>query len=153
MLVREIMSRDPLCCTPDTSIRDAARIMREGCCGFLPVIDGDKKAIGVITDRDIVCRVVGNGKDALKSKVHEHLSPLLGTVRIDAEMETCLEAMKQHQIRRVVVADEKGVCVGVISQADLALHIGDRTFGEVNARIVEKGVTVHPGPEIGSVAH
>jgi len=152
MLAREIMSHDPLCCTADTTVQDAARIMREGCCGFLPVIAGDKKAIGVITDRDIVCRVVGSGKDPAKIRVHDCMSPLLGSVSVDAELSACLAEMKQHQVRRVIVADGNGNCVGVIAQADLALHMGDRTFGELNARIVEKGVTVHPGPEIGSIA-
>src|SRR5690606_23843471 len=69
MRVSEIMTRDPACASQDTSLREVARLMVEHDCGEIPVLDAQRRPIGVITDRDIVCRVVAKGMDASELEV------------------------------------------------------------------------------------
>ena len=67
MNVGEIMTKDPACCTPDTRLQEVAKMMVDNDCGCIPVVDdeGSKMPVGMITDRDITCRVVANGQNPL----------------------------------------------------------------------------------------
>jgi CBS domain-containing protein len=119
--VREIMSENPACCGPDASVQDAARLMVEHDCGEIPVVDSQRKPIGVVTDRDIACRGVAEGKDG-KTPVREVMSSPAVTVSPDTSLEDCCRTMEENQIRRVPVVDEKGGCCGMVAQADVALE-------------------------------
>jgi CBS domain-containing protein len=62
-LARDIMTPDPACCSPNTTLDDVARMMVQNDCGEIPIVDTNDRIIGVITDRDIVCRVVAQRKN------------------------------------------------------------------------------------------
>ncbi len=133
MYVRELMSRDPAVCTPETSLSDVARLMVDCDCGEIPVVEaGDSgKPIGVITDRDIACRAVARGLNPLELTAKDCMSSPVITVRPDMSLEDLCRTLEQHQIRRAPVVDEAGCCCGVVSQADIARTAGRNLSGEV----------------------
>jgi CBS domain-containing protein len=89
-------------------------------CGEIPVIDTSDHVIGVVTDRDIVCRVVAQGKNPMGHTAAECMSQEVVIVTPDTSLEAVVATMEKHQIRRVPVVDQTGCCAGIISQADLA---------------------------------
>ena len=70
----DIMTPDPVCCAPDTPLGSVARLMVQHNCGELPVVDSDGQLIGVVTDRDIVCRVLAAGSNPLEHIVQDCIS-------------------------------------------------------------------------------
>jgi CBS domain-containing protein len=131
MQVREIMTENPACCAPDSSIIEAARIMAERDCGEVPVVDQNRKLSGVITDRDIACRAVAQGKDPQRTRVREVMSSPVVTVTPEASLEECCKTMEQNQVRRVPVVDRSGACCGIVSQADIARNAPEDATAEV----------------------
>jgi CBS domain-containing protein len=119
-LARDVMTTDPACCTPQTPLDEVAKLMRYNNCGEIPVVDASDRPVGVITDRDIVCRVVAEGKNPMAYTAETCMSESVVTVPMDAELEDVISTMEKHQIRRVPVVDAKGSCTGIISQADVA---------------------------------
>ena len=119
MLCREVMNRNVVVCTEGDTVADCARRMRDHCIGFVPVVDGGGQVSGVVTDRDLALRVVGEGLS---------LDTPLGTimtrdVRICRPWDSLRAAeRKMAAVRksRLVVADEDGGCAGVISLSDIA---------------------------------
>jgi CBS domain-containing protein len=91
-------------------------------CGEIPVVESQKSKtpVGVITDRDITCRVVAKGKNPVQMTAKDCMSKPPVTVRPDLDVEDCCELMEKKQIRRVLVTDITGECCGILSQADLA---------------------------------
>ena len=134
-LAREVMTENPACCTPDTPLDQVAMLMREHDCGEIPVIDPAEQPIGVVTDRDIVCRVVAEGKNPMAYPAGICMSQPVATVSMDAPLGDVVAMMEQHQVRRVPVVDERGRCVGMISQADVALMTGKRDLAELVRKI------------------
>lgn len=131
--IEQIMTRDPSCSTPETTVRDVARMMLEHDCGEIPIVEsGDKgRVIGVVTDRDITCRVVAVGKDPQTTTVSDVMTDSVVTIRENADLAEALEKMEQYQVRRLPVVDAQGNICGIISQADVALRAGEREAGEV----------------------
>ena len=119
-LARDVMTENPACCTPETPLDEVAKLMREYDCGEIPVIDPAEQPIGVVTDRDIVCRVVAEGKNPSAYTAEGCMSQPVVTVPLDAPVADVLSTMEKHRIRRVPVVDEAGACAGIIAQADLA---------------------------------
>jgi CBS domain-containing protein len=130
-LAREVMTENPACCTPDTPLDQVAMLMREHDCGEIPVIDPAEQPIGVVTDRDIVCRVVADGKNPMAYPAGICMSQPVATVAVDAPLGDVIATMELHQVRRVPVVDELGRCVGMISQADLAWTSGKRDLADL----------------------
>ena len=118
--VREIMTRSPGCCTASTPLEDVARMMIMHDCGEIPVLDDEGTPIGVVTDRDICCRTVAQGKNPLEMTAGEVMSSPCVTVGVDDTVHECCEVLEAHMIRRVPVVDARGVCCGIVSQADIA---------------------------------
>jgi CBS domain-containing protein len=133
MQVREIMTLNPTCCTPTTSLRDVARAMVKSDCGEIPVVaSGDSgKLVGVVTDRDIVCRIVAEGKNPLEATVESCMSAPVVVVKETTQVEECARLMEENQIRRVPVVDGGGACCGIVSQADIATHGSRRVTAEL----------------------
>lgn len=131
MQVRDIMTENPACCAPETSLQDVARMMAEEDCGEIPVLDDRKRPIGVVTDRDITCRAVAKGKDPASTSARDVMSDSVITTTPDAGLEDCLAQMEQKQIRRLPVVDDSGVCRGMISQADIARSAPERETAEL----------------------
>ena len=125
------MTENPACCTPETSLDEVAKMMRQYDCGEIPVVDRTEQPIGVVTDRDIVCRVVAEGKNPMAYPVEICMSQPVVTVPVDAQLSQVLATMERLQIRRVPVVDDNGRCVGMISQADIAWTGGKQDVADL----------------------
>jgi CBS domain-containing protein len=130
MLVKDVMTKDPACCTPETTLREAAQMLADHDCGALPVLDSQGVPQGVITDRDIALRAVaqGQGPDTPVSRV---MSGSVITVTPESSLEECCDQMEEKQIRRIIVVDGDGNCCGIVAQADVALHTSPAAVAEV----------------------
>jgi len=117
-LARDIMTPNPACCGPTATLDDVAKLMAHNDCGEIPVVDPADQIIGVITDRDIVCRVVAEGKNPMAYTADSCMSGAVVTVRGDATLQEVVAAMERAQVRRVPVVDERDTRIGIISQAD-----------------------------------
>ncbi|MBI4375054.1 MAG: CBS domain-containing protein [Elusimicrobia bacterium] len=137
--VKDIMTEDPACCTPETRLQDVARMMVEEDCGEIPVVESEqsKKPVGVITDRDIVCRAVAQGKNPLELTAKDCMSSPCVTVKTETSLADCCKTMEDNRIRRVPVIDEGGDCRGIVSQADIAIKGEPRTAAEVVKKVSE----------------
>ena len=137
MKAKDIMTKNPSCVTPDTPVRDAAKMMQREDVGMLPVVDASdsKRLIGVVTDRDITIRHVAEGHSSPECPVREAMTDRLVTSRPDDDVEDVMEVMGREQIRRIPIVDERGAIVGVIAQADIVREAKDDKKAE---RTVEK---------------
>ena len=130
-LARDVMTVNPACCTTDTTLDQVAKLMVQHDCGEIPVIDRAEHVVGVVTDRDIVCRVVAQEKNPMAYTAETCMSDPVVTVPTDAPLSDVLSTMERHQIRRVPVVDEQGCCAGMISQADIAWAGKERDVAEL----------------------
>ncbi len=137
MRVMDIMSRDPACCRPDTSLRDVAVKMVECDCGEIPICDDRRKPVGVVTDRDIVCRLVAKGHNPLDARAEDCMSQPVITASPDMDVEECARLMEQYQVRRLPVVDGQGACIGMVAQADLVRRGTRDAAAEVVGRVSE----------------
>jgi CBS domain-containing protein len=133
MQVKDVMTATPACCTANTSLREVANLMVENDCGAIPVVDSEdsKKPVGLITDRDIVCRAVGEGLNPLELTANDCMTSDVLTVTEQSSFEECCRLMEEKQVRRVPVVDEDGACVGIVALADVAREGRKTTAGEV----------------------
>jgi CBS domain-containing protein len=124
MQVKKIMTKNPACCTSDSTLQEVAHMMEMYDCGCIPVIDSHqtKRPIGTITDRDITIRTFSAGKNPLEMKASDIMTTDIATVTPDTHIHQCLNTMEEKQIRRILVVDKSGKCVGIVAQADLAEH-------------------------------
>jgi CBS domain-containing protein len=141
--IKDIMTPDPACCTPDTTAREAANMMRECDCGAIPVVDTreGRRPIGMVTDRDLAVRGFAEGRGP-DTPVRELMTERPHAARADDEIETVRQVMMQQKVRRVPVTDAEGAIVGIVAQADLARHddaVSDRELGKVVEAISEPG--------------
>jgi CBS domain-containing protein len=120
--VRDVMTPNPDCVSSDANVRDAARIMKEKDTGVVPVVDGGKKVVGLITDRDIVVRGIAEGKDLSNCRVDELMTKSIRSVREDAPVDEVLTLMSSAEIRRVPVVNGQDEIVGIISIGDIAVE-------------------------------
>jgi CBS domain-containing protein len=133
MLVKEIMTAKPVCCSATTSLRDIARAMVQHDCGEIPITDGNGQntLLGVVTDRDIVVRMIAEGKNPLDYTAESCMTSPVVVVWESTQVEDCARLMEEHQIRRVPVVDGGGACCGIVSQADIAQHASRRITAEL----------------------
>src|SRR5262245_58944342 len=128
---QDVMTADPQCCAADTPLNEVAKLMVDCDCGEIPIVDADEKLVGVVTDRDIVTRVVANGLDPRAVSARDAMSQPVVSARKDASLDDVIRTMEEHQIRRVPVVDEDGCCCGIVAQADVALSAHDSAVGEL----------------------
>ena len=143
MNVGEIMTKNPACCTAETPLQEVAQMMVDHDCGCIPIVDSEdsKIPVGVITDRDITCRVVAKGQNPLDLTAADAMTSTVVSVTPETSLEDCCNLMEESQIRRVAVVDENGACCGIIAQADIANNASDRKTAEV-VQEVSKSATV-----------
>lgn len=144
MQIKEIMTKDPQCCTPEQNLVDVARMMRDCDCGAIPVVQEmrDKKPVGIITDRDITIRAVSEGKIPSQTRVRECMSPRVATVNPEASVEECARLMEEKQVRRLVAVNGAGKVVGMVVQAQIARNAPAETAGDMIKEISQ------PTPEM-----
>ena len=112
MKVEEIMTTEPACCTPEMKLQDVARLMVDNDCGCVPVVDDleSRRPVGVVTDRDITCRTVAEGKNPLELTARDCMTEPCVTVDRDSSIDDCCEVLEENQLRRVAVVDRNGRC-------------------------------------------
>jgi len=136
----DIMTRDLVTCTPEATIVEAAQLMKREDIGPVLIVDSEssKTLVGILTDRDIVVKVIADGQDPKSTPVGEAMSKKLVTCRADDEVDVAMKAMAQFQLRRIPVVEENMKLVGIISQADVATRVdAPQRTGEVVKEISE----------------
>ena len=129
-----IMSDNPTACLPSDSVVEAARLMETNDIGPIPIVEDNnsRRLVGILTDRDIATRVVAKGLDPNTSIIQDVMTRDLVTVGPDDDIERAIDAMEEHQVRRIPVVDGSGSLVGIIAQADIAARIkAPKTTAEV----------------------
>jgi len=129
----EIMTRDPVCCSPGDTAKKAAELMKAEDVGPLPVVETESgRLIGIVTDRDLVLNILALGLDASTTKVSEAMTRDPVSCKEEEPLEDALEKMSTYQVRRLPVVDNQGLIVGIIAQADIATRIENpEVAGEV----------------------
>jgi len=118
----EVMTPNPVCCLPTDSVKRAAEYMKRENVGPIPVIENEqtRKLIGIITDRDLVLKVIAKGRDTLSTEVESVMTRKMISCRADDSLQKAMDLMSKHQLRRITIVDKAHVIVGIISQADIA---------------------------------
>jgi CBS domain-containing protein len=139
MKVREVMKADPACCITETGLQEVAQLMVDHDCGEIPVVENaqTKLPIGVITDRDIVCRAVAQGLNPLDLTAADCMSKPCVTVTPEMSVEECGKILEENKIRRVPVVDADGSCCGIVALADIALRTRPSVVVEVVKEVSE----------------
>lgn len=124
MKIKDIMTREPLTCSPGTNLATAAKLMLDADCGILPVVDDEAKLVGVVTDRDMYIALATRNKLASQVTVGEVARAPVVTCGPDDDVEVALAIMGQHHVRRLPVEGFGGTVSGIVSMNDLVLAAG-----------------------------
>jgi CBS domain-containing protein len=124
----EVMTKNPVCCLPNDMTADVADLMKSGNIGSIPVIENEqtKKLVGIVTDRDLALKIVAKGLDAKSTKVETVMTRKVVTCLAGDDLQKALDAMAEHQLRRMPVVDTDNKIVGIIAQADVATRVDQR---------------------------
>jgi len=137
MELRDIMTRDVEIVSASASLKEAAGKMKSLDVGLMPVCDGDRLQ-GILTDRDITIRATAHGRDPKKTKVSDVMSTDLAYCLEEQEVEEAVSLMEARQIRRIPILNQDKRLVGIVSLADIAIHVRDRDLsGETLEEISE----------------
>jgi|SRR5215210_1109266 len=131
--IQDVMTSNPTTIQPTTSAQDAARTMKSEDVGSLPIVENDRLT-GVVTDRDLALRVLGEGRGG-ETPVAEIASKDVVTVDPQQSLEEAARLMAEHQVRRLPVCEEDGRLVGILAQADIAQSGHDVLTGETVEQI------------------
>jgi len=137
MLIKDVMTRTPVCGKPSDTIDTIAKLMVERNCGEIPICDGPK-LVGVVTDRDITTRVVASGKKPAEVQARDVMTRDVFTIGEDSFLEAALRMMEQKLVRRLPVVDSTGKVVGIVSQADLIAKVPTIEVAQSLKSIAEK---------------
>lgn len=127
MKVKDVMTKNPVCCRSTDSAIAVAGVLRDNDIGSVPVVSSESQQLeGIITDRDLCCGVLAQGLDAKTTTIARFVTRNPVACSPEDDVESCEKAMQDHQIRRAPVIDGQGRCVGIVAQADLALKLKDQ---------------------------
>ena len=138
---RDIMTEDVVTATPDDTVVEVARLMKTEDIGPVLIVDNQqsKTLVGIVTDRDLVLKVIAEGRDPQTTRVGDVMSKKLVTSYTDDEVETAMKSMAQFQLRRIPVVEQNMRLVGIISQADIATRVDEpRETAEVVKEISQE---------------
>lgn len=122
MKVNECMSQNVCYCTPDATIRDAAKLMCDNHIGCIPVCDKNQSLVGVLTDRDIILRSIACDKDVSKTPVSECMTTKVHSCQTEATVDEATKLMSDFQIRRIPVVMQNNKVIGIVTLGDIANH-------------------------------
>jgi CBS domain-containing protein len=149
MKVEKLMTPEPRTCTMETNLAEAAALMLDADCGILPVVDTQRKLVGIVTDRDMYIALATRNKLASQLTVGEVARTQVFTCEPDDDVKTALATMKQHHVRRLPVEGFGGTVAGIVSMNDILLAAGK---GVGNADIVDTFQAIcahhHPTPHV-----
>ena len=138
----DVMTREPACCEPADSIPRIAQLMKTEDVGAVPVVESktSRRLVGIVTDRDIVVKILADGKTVEKSTVRDAMTNNPVTCREDDEVGQAVARMAERKVRRIPVVDGNGALRGIIAQADIATRVHrETTTGELVEAISEPG--------------
>ena len=121
----DIMTENPSCCLYDENVIRAAKLMKDQNVGSIPVIENrlTKTLIGIVTDRDLALKVVAEGRDPQTVQVEDVMTCGIVTCYIEDDLQVALDAMSDHQLRRIPIVDRENRIQGIITQADVATRV------------------------------
>jgi CBS domain-containing protein len=121
------MTREVVTCTSESTIVEVAQLMKEEDIGPVLVVDNEQSRtlVGIVTDRDIVLKVIAEGRDPKTARVGDVMSKKLITCRAEDDVDVAMQAMAQYQLRRIPVCEDNMRLVGIIAQADVATRAGE----------------------------
>lgn len=124
MLVKDCMNARVICCTAWDPVWTAATLMKKHGIGAVAVVSdiSDPLLEGIVTDRDLCCAVVAAPKLSCPIRIADVMTRVPVTCRADDTLAKCQELMRENQVRRVPVVNERGRCVGIVTQTELAVH-------------------------------
>ncbi|MDQ1316441.1 MAG: hypothetical protein QG588_88 [Candidatus Poribacteria bacterium] len=128
MKCAEVMTINPVMCVPNDNVFAAISLMWDYDCGNIPVVKDveSKELVGIVTDRDIVMSVIKHlNTHHSQIKVSDCMTSPVITCQPEDSIEMVIDLMGKHKIRRIPIVDEKGCCLGIISQADLLINVSD----------------------------
>ena len=137
--VAEVMTREVRVANPDDSVQQIAQIMREADTGALPVGEGDRLVVGMVTDRDVAVGLVAEGRDPARTKVREVMSKEVRYVFEDEDLEHVAENMAEQQVRRLPVMNRQKRLVGIVSLGDIAKGRQSPLAGRALSGITRQG--------------
>jgi len=120
-----MMTKNPICCLPTDPVVKAAQLMKRENIGSIPVIENEqtRKLVGIVTDRDLALKVVAQEKDVKSTQVASVMSEMLVTCQAEDDIQKALDAMSEHQLRRIPIVNSDNKIVGIIAQADVATRV------------------------------
>jgi CBS domain-containing protein len=130
----DIMTKELVYSSPGDKVSDVAHLMKTEDIGPVLIVNDSngKRLVGIVTDRDLALKVVGEGLDPTTTNVEDVMTSNVITCHADDNVENAMQAMAQYQLRRIPVVDDKGMLVGIISQADVATRVNEpEKTGEV----------------------
>jgi CBS domain-containing protein len=139
----DVMTREPACCEPGDSIKRAAGVMKQQDVGSVPVVESheEKKLVGIVTDRDLVVKVLAEGSNVDRATVREAMTTNPASCRETDDVDEAVRLMSERQVRRMPIVDEQGRLRGIIAQADVATRVNrDQTTGALVEAISEPGL-------------
>ena len=121
----EVMTKNPVCCLPNDSVSKVAELMKRKDIGPVPIIESEqtKRLVGIVTDRDLTLKIVAEGRDPKSTKAEEVMTRKIVTCRAEDDLQSALDAMSGHKLRRIPVIDKNDGIVGIIAQADVATRV------------------------------
>ena len=121
----EVMTKKTVCCLPDAMVEKVAQLMQSENIGSIPVIENEEtqKLVGIVTDRDLVLKILAKGQDAKSTKVEAVMTRQVVTCHAEDDLQKALDAMAEHQLRRIPIVDNVNKIVGIIAQADVATRV------------------------------
>lgn len=137
MKVGDVMTRNVVSCRKDADIGTAARLMLQGRFGSLPVVDGQGRVAGIVTDRDIAMAAATRQRNAAHIGVHEAMSDKVRSCFAEEDLGVALKRMQEGHVRRLPVVDSSSHLTGILSIDDVALRATDRTNGLSSAEFVK----------------
>ena len=140
----DVMTRDPVCCEPGDSIKTVAEVMKREDVGSVPVVESkrDGRLIGIVTDRDLVIKVLAGGRSIDQATVRDAMTSNPACCREEDDVTKAVSMMEERQVRRMPIVSADGRLCGIIAQADIATRLNrDETTGELVEAISEGGTS------------
>jgi CBS domain-containing protein len=139
------MTRDPVSCVPGDTVIRVAQIMKQQDVGSVPVVDGEsRRLVGIVTDRDLVVKVLAEGRSTDAATVEAAMTRNPASCRETEDVDRAVKLMGDRQVRRMPIVDGDGRLVGIIAQADVATRVNrDQKTGELVEAISEPNIVRH----------
>jgi CBS domain-containing protein len=122
MKVSEVMRKEPVIVSPETTVLELARLMEEKEIGSIIVVENGKP-VGIVTERDMVRRVLANNRDPEKLKAIDVASKPVIAITVHGEVEDAVDTMRDYKIRRIVVVDNQDTIAGILTTDDLGYNL------------------------------